>query len=135
MDWILEHAELVVMAFQAVVLFIVWLLHRSFASTDDVEAKINALKVETGATAKSLADDIKVLEAAHGRAAGQIALLTDKVAGNPTTEDLADIKLSISNLEGDYKAISANVGNMDKHITSIGRSVDRIEGWLMEGKR
>jgi hypothetical protein len=52
----------------------------------------------------------------------------------PNAEDISEIKIGMERMAGDYKALAAIVTNVDAHVKSIGLSVRRIEGFMMNGK-
>lgn len=133
-QWTLNNSDLVVLGVQGLVLGLVWLLKRSFASKDEVSTAVATSRAEVDTKLAEQSQAMTAIAAAHTKTAGELALLEQKLNNVPTSEDFNQIKLSISEMEGDYKAISENVKNMKDHIGSIGRSVDRIEGWLMDGK-
>jgi hypothetical protein len=132
--YLLQHPELVVLALQAMILLGMWALKQSFASKGDVTAAVAASRSEIDTQMSAQAKEMKSIGAATAKTAGDLSLLEQTIKGLPSSDDISEIRLSIVELEGEFKAISANVGNMDKHIGSISRSVDRIEDWLMNGK-
>jgi hypothetical protein len=133
-QWAIDHPDFIVLAIQLPVLGVIWLLKRSFATNEDVDAGIARSRAEIDTLLAKQDLDLKSIGAAAAKTAGDLSLLDQTIKGLPSSDDINEIRLSISKLEGEFKAISTNVGNVEKHIGSIGRSVDRIEDWLMTGK-
>src|SRR4051794_2817470 len=96
-DWLNKYWPLIGFFLQAVFAWLLWSMRKMFATKDDLTAMTT--KVEAIAAAQSIAS-------------GEVTLLKQKLDGLPTAEDVNEIKLSIAEIEGDNKAISANVGNM-----------------------
>lgn len=135
LDWALDHPDFIVLGLQGVVLAVIWLLKRSFASKADIDEAIKMHRAETDKAIEDQGEELKSIGAAVARTAGDLVLLGKDLKALPSSEDIAEIKLSISEIEGDYKEIRANVGNMKDHIGSIGKSVDRIEDYMMQAAK
>jgi hypothetical protein len=134
MQWLSDHLDSVVLALQAVFLAILYWLKKEFASKGDVDLAIKGERLLVDAKFDNQAVDVKAIGAAQSVAAGQVALLAQTVEALPTADDISEIRLTIERLGGDYRALRESVSNVDKHISSIGKSVDRIEGFMMEGR-
>lgn len=135
LQWAIDHLDFLFVCAQGVLLGVAWLLNREFVTKDDHEAALKSQAEEFGKTIEALEGEIKILAAAGQKTSGEVALMQQELKNVPTAEDISEIKLSISEMEGDYKAISENVKNMKDHVGSISRSVDRIETYMMDAAK
>lgn len=118
-DWLNKYWPLIGFLLQGAFAWLLWSMRKVFATKEELA---------------TLGKKVDKVAAAQTVTAGELVGLSKELKNLPTAAAVSDIKLSIAAIEGDYKAISTNVDNMDRHITSIGKSVDRIEDWLMNGK-
>ena len=129
-EWLADHIEAVIAVLQAFFLAVMWVLHRNFASRGD----LGQLRKDVDDRFDASAAEMKTIAAAQTATAGRIELISQTINGLPKADDVAEIKLAIERLSGDQRALKTSVDNTDRHVGSISKSVDRIEGWLMDNR-
>lgn len=124
-----------VLVIQSLIAWVIWSMRHTFATKVDLDRHREETVKAVEAVRTERAEKTRELEASVNSIKGALEQLRDDLRKLPSSENMAQLGMKLTELHGDLKAHSAELKGMRDVHTIVAASLDRVNEYLLNSRK